>query len=58
MDLKKRIEVHGFSARVISHFGGARGGIVEKLDHILGWAPLTPLSIHFARPFVLVAERV
>jgi len=56
--LRRRIESYGFQARVISYFGGARGGIVEKLNRILSWQPLTPLSIHFARVFIIVARRL
>ena len=56
--LKRRIESHGFSARVVSHFGGARGGLVEKLNRILSFRPLTPVSIRVARAFTIVARRL
>jgi len=58
LSLRRRIERYGFRAEVISHFGGARGGIVERLNRILSWQPLTPLSIHFARGFLIVARRL
>jgi ubiquinone/menaquinone biosynthesis C-methylase UbiE len=56
--LGRRIEKHGFQARVASHFGGARGGMVQKLNLFLGWQPLTPLSIRVARAFTIVARRL
>ena len=58
LELRRRMESYGFRARVISHFGGARGGLVAKLNRVLSWQPLTPLSIHVARGFVIVARRL
>jgi len=58
LELRRHIEGFGFQAEVFSHFGGARGGIVEKLNRILSWQPLTVLSIRVARGFVIVARRV
>ena len=31
---------------------------VEKLNRVLSWQPLTPLSVHIARGFVIVARRL
>lgn len=56
--LRRRIESHGFRARVFSHFGGARGGLVAWANRILSWEPLTPLSIRLARGFIIVARRL
>jgi len=56
--LGRRIEKHGFRARVASYFGGARGGAVQKLNLFLSWQPLTPLSIRVARAFTIVARRL
>jgi len=56
--LRRHIESYGFRAQAISHFGGARGGIVAWLNRVLSWPPLTPLSIHVARGFVIVARRL
>jgi SAM-dependent methyltransferase len=58
MALARRIEAFGFRARAISHFGGARGGAVATISRVLSWRPLTPLSIHVARAFTIVARRV
>jgi SAM-dependent methyltransferase len=56
--LHRRIEDVGFRARVVSHFGGSRGGVVQKLNRVLSWQPLTPLSIHVARAFTITARRL
>jgi len=56
--LRQRIESHGFSARVVSYFGGARGGLVERLNRVLSFRPLTPVSIRVARAFTVVARRL
>jgi SAM-dependent methyltransferase len=47
------IEQHGFEARAIPHYGGARGGLVAAANAVLSRLP----SFRFARGFRIVARR-
>jgi SAM-dependent methyltransferase len=58
LSLRRHIEDFGFRAQAVSHFGGSRGGMVQKVSQVLSWQPLTPLSIHVARAFTIVARRL
>jgi SAM-dependent methyltransferase len=57
-ELRRRMEDFGFRTQLVSHFGGSRGGLVQRLNQALSWQPLTPLSIHVARAFIITARRL
>jgi hypothetical protein len=54
--LARQIERFGFRARHYAYLGGAGGNPLIRLANKLGMA-LTPLTIHWARSFRIVAVR-
>jgi hypothetical protein len=54
-ELKRQLELAGFSARLRAYLGGARGPILSAINQILTWEPLTPLVLPYARAFRIAA---
>jgi ubiquinone/menaquinone biosynthesis C-methylase UbiE len=58
LQLCRAVRNHGLDAHVFPYFGGARGGVLEVANRMLGIETLAPLTLKLAQGFIIAGRKL